>query len=256
MGGYTEKKPAGSHLNIPESSESHFWFSLHLLNRVLSWFKEEIFFFFHCPRLFILCHFALQGNPGFPGAPAMGVTMSGLQPFLCHTALPTVVPVDQGPRDASHWSVGWTKRLYPWPSNQPCLLLPCSISFFLPLCHSCPLAPQRSTRIKPLPCSSLCSGLVPLLMLLWFLLKRHCWCLFFWLFALFSSGNRFLQHPVHVLPNARAAFRINFGSGHLCALHSISARAVEAAGSCNEGWDPPPGHIDASWRMLEWARVP
>lgn len=153
-------------------------FSLHLLNRVLSWFKEEICFF-HCPRLFILCHLALQGNPGFPGAPAMGVTMSGLQPFLCHTASPTVVPVDQRPRDASHWSVGWTKGLYPWPSNQPCLLLPCSISFFLPLCYICPLASQRSRRIKLLPCSSLCSGLVPLFMLLWFLLKRHCWCLFF-----------------------------------------------------------------------------
>lgn len=51
---------------------------------------------FHSPRLFILCPLALQGNPGFPGAPAVGVTMSGLQNFLCysHEALPPVMPVD------------------------------------------------------------------------------------------------------------------------------------------------------------------
>lgn len=39
----------------------------------------------HCPRLFTLCHLALQGNTGFPGTPALGVTMSGLQPFLCYS---------------------------------------------------------------------------------------------------------------------------------------------------------------------------
>lgn len=89
---------------------------------------------------------------------------------------------------------------------------------------------KASSLLKPVlwTCSLVHAALVPaeetLLM-----------SLFLLLFALFSSGNRFLQHPFHVLPNARAAFRINFGSGHLCALHSISARAVGAAGSCTEG---------------------
>lgn len=100
--GYTKKKPTGSQVSIPGSSEAPLCFALLLLNWVLSWFQEwmeknnE-----HCPRLFTLCHLALQGNTGFPGAPALGATMCGLQPFLCysHWAPPTVVPVDQGMRE-------------------------------------------------------------------------------------------------------------------------------------------------------------
>lgn len=77
----------------------------------------------------------------------MGVTMSGLPPFLCYSraAAPPVVPVDQGPREMCPTEL--QEELmdlfldppdnYVFRSLAPLLVCPA-------LHHSCPLALQRS----------------------------------------------------------------------------------------------------------------